>query len=266
MGRLDRAVISLFTPVATDSEFRCLIVIPARYASTRFPGKPLHQIAGRPLVQHVWERCRQAREAAGVIIATDDERIAVVARNFGAEVAMTREDHPSGTDRLAEVAAAHPEASHFLNVQGDEPLISPALLDRLIAALRADPALLMITAASPFVPGMNPDDPNLVKVVLTRDGDALYFSRSRVPFPRHPPSLPYYRHLGLYGYRRDFLQQFVRWEPSPLERAESLEQLRALENGARLRVVLTEEDSPGVDTPEQAAALEVRLQQEGLRP
>lgn len=249
--------------MAAASDFRCLIVIPARYASTRFPGKPLHLIAGRPLVHHVWERCQQAREAAGVIIATDDERIAKTARGFGAEVAMTRDDHPSGTDRLAEAAALHPSATHFLNVQGDEPLISPSLLDRLMTALREDPALPMITAASPFAPGQDPDDPNLVKVVLTTAGEALYFSRSRLPFPRNPPRLPYYRHLGLYGYRREFLQQFVAWSPSPLEQAEALEQLRALENGARLRVVLTEEESPGVDTLEQANALEERLRRDG---
>ncbi len=250
---------------ADPSAFHCLTVIPARYASTRFPGKPLHLLAGKPLLQHVWERCLEARAAAGVIIATDDDRIAAAARGFGAAVAMTRADHPSGTDRLAEVAAAHPEATHFLNVQGDEPLISPALLDRLMAALRDDPALPMITAASPFGPAaagataLDPDDPNVVKVVLTTAGDALYFSRSRLPYARHPTVLPYYRHLGVYGYHRDFLQRFVAWPPSPLERTEALEQLRALENGARLRVLLTKEESPGVDTPAQAAEVERRL-------
>lgn len=239
--------------------FRCLIVIPARYASTRFPGKPLHPIAGKPLVQHVWERGCQARLAAGVVIATDDERIADAARAFGAAVAMTRGDHPSGTDRLAEVAAAFPDATHFLNVQGDEPLINPALLDQLIAVQHADPLLPMITAAAPLASAEDIANPNIVKVVMTRAADALYFSRSPIPHARQPAALPFYRHLGLYGYSREFLLQFVVWPPSPLETTECLEQLRALENGARIRLVITEDDSPGVDTPEQAAAVEEKI-------
>lgn len=236
--------------------FSCPIVIPARYASTRFPGKPLHLIAGKPLVRHVWERCREAGLASGVVIATDDDRIAEAARGFGAEVAMTRSDHPSGTDRLAEVAGQRPEATHFLNVQGDEPLINPALLDLMIAALRDTPGLPMITAASPLAEGPEADNPNIVKVVLTTTGDALYFSRSRIPYARHAPALPCHRHLGVYGYSRDFLLRFVAWPPSPLETTESLEQLRALENGARLRVVITTDESPGVDTPDQAREVE----------
>jgi 3-deoxy-manno-octulosonate cytidylyltransferase (CMP-KDO synthetase) len=236
--------------------FSCPIIIPARYGSTRFPGKPLHLIAGKPLVQHVWERCRQVSLADGVIIATDDERIARAARDFGAEVVMTRDDHQSGTDRLAEVAALMPVATHFLNVQGDEPLINPVLLGPLIELLRDDPVLPMVTAASALTDEAEVDNPNMVKVVLTASGYALYFSRSRIPFARHPPELPWYRHLGLYGYSRDFLLRFVSWPPSPLEKTESLEQLRALENGARVRVVLTSDDSPGVDTLEQARAVE----------
>lgn len=236
--------------------FSCLIIIPARYASTRFPGKPLHRIAGKPLVQHVWERCGQVGLASGVIIATDDERIAEVARGFGAEVALTRSDHPSGTDRLAEVAAQRPAATHFLNVQGDEPLINPALLEEMVAALRDQPTLPMITAASPVKDEAAADNPNIVKVVLSTSGDALYFSRSRLPYPRNTPEVPCYRHLGVYGYSREFLLQFVAWAPSPLEKTESLEQLRALENGARIRVVITTDESPGVDTPEQAREVE----------
>lgn len=243
--------------------FSCPIIIPARYASTRFPGKPLHLIAGKPLVQHVWERCREVRSASRVVIATDDERIATAARHFGAEVAMTRAEHPSGTDRLAEVATQLPAATHFLNVQGDEPLVNPTLLESMIAALQDDPALPMITAASPLEHGPDADNPNIVKVVLTTTGEALYFSRSRIPYPRQPPALPCYRHLGVYGYSRDFLLQFVGWPPSPLEITESLEQLRALENGARLRVVLTTDESPGVDTPEQAREVERVLWQSG---
>ena len=172
---------------------------------------------------------------------------------------MTRADHPSGTDRLAEVAGQRPTATHFLNVQGDEPLINPALLEEMILSLRDHPALPMITAASPLEEQAAADNPNIVKVVLSAAGDALYFSRSRIPYPRNPPEVSCYRHLGVYGFSREFLLQFVSWPPSPLEKTESLEQLRALENGARIRVVLTTDESPGVDTPEQARQVEQLL-------
>ena len=244
-------------------ESSILAVIPARYASTRFPGKPLHLIAGKPLVQHVWERVSTARHVSSVIVATDDDRIAAVARGFGAQVALTRPDHPTGTDRLAEVAAAHPEATHLINVQGDEPLIQPGLIDQLASALAADPDLPMITAAAPLADAVDAHNPNIVKVVLAADGhepprggQALYFSRSPIPFARGPLIRPCYRHLGIYGYTRNFLLRFVAWPPSPLEQTECLEQLRALENGARIHVVLTTDESPGVDTPEQAQAVE----------
>ena len=251
-------------PSASSSAFKCLIVIPARYQSTRFPGKPLHLIAGRALIERVWDRCRQSGESAGVIVATDDERIASAARAFGAEVMMTRSDHPSGTDRLAEVSNARPDATHFVNVQGDEPLINPALIDQLIAALRADDSLRMITAASAIDNTADADNPNVVKVVLNNRGEALYFSRSRIPFPRHESSVPPRRHLGIYGYRRDLLLDFVQWPPTPLEKSESLEQLRALENGVRIQVIETTDESPGVDTREQAAALEAILLRRGM--
>lgn len=232
-------------------------VIPARWGSTRFPGKPLHPIAGKPLVQHVWERCRQCRQLGELTVATDDARIAAAVEGFGGHVTLTREDHPSGTDRVAEVAAAFPGMSHILNIQGDEPLIDPALIDQLAAALLADPDLPMVTAANPVAaddPAL--DDPNVVKAVIDRQGNALYFSRSRIPHPRSAPEDRIcYRHKGIYGFRRDFLFDFVAWPPSLLERVEGLEQLRALENGARIRVVLTDDASPGVDTPEQAAIL-----------
>ncbi len=232
-------------------------VIPARWGSTRFPGKPLHLIAGKPLVQHVWDRCSQCQNLARLTVATDDERIAAAVEAFGGHVTMTRDDHPSGTDRAAEVAAAFPEMTHILNIQGDEPLIDPALIDELAAALLADPALPMITAANPLA-ATDPllADPNVVKVVIDCHGHALYFSRSQVPHPRSmPDDLVCYRHKGIYGFRRDFLFDFVAWPPSLLERTEGLEQLRAMENGARIRVVITDDDSPGVDTPEQAAIL-----------
>lgn len=174
---------------------------------------------------------------------------------------MTREDHPSGTDRTAEVAEAFPNATHIINIQGDEPLINPDLIDQLAGDLADQPELPMITAANPLAAD-DPmiDDPNVVKVTIDTKGDALYFSRSCIPCPRNKPKgLNYYRHQGIYGFRRDFLFEFVSWPPSLLEQTESLEQLRALENGARIRVVLSDDTSPGVDTPEQAAILHQQL-------
>jgi 3-deoxy-manno-octulosonate cytidylyltransferase (CMP-KDO synthetase) len=237
-----------------------LIVIPARFASTRLPGKPLHLIAGKPLVQHVWERCQESTQADHVVIATDDERIATAAQAFGAAVAMTSPEHVSGTDRIAEVAQQFPDAELIMNVQGDEPLISPTLIDSLFTALITDSQLDMVTAAKPIDDGPLVDDPSIVKCVTTTTGRALYFSRSRIPFKRQAdPRLQYLWHKGIYGYRRSFLLQFVSWEPSMLELTESLEQLRALENGASIHVFQTNEESPGVDTLEQAQAVEQML-------
>ncbi|MEX2580211.1 MAG: 3-deoxy-manno-octulosonate cytidylyltransferase [Verrucomicrobiales bacterium] len=246
----------------TDSN-QALGVIPARWGSTRFPGKPLHPIAGKPLIQHVWDRCAACESLAFATVATDDERIADAVRAFGGHATMTRPDHPSGTDRAAEVAAAFPEMTHIVNIQGDEPLIDPGLVDELVRDLTNEPEIPMITAANP-VPASDPalGDANVVKLTLDARGNALYFSRSLIPHRRNAPvGLLYYRHKGIYGFRRDFLFEFVSWEPSLLERTEGLEQLRALENGARIRVVLTDDDSPGVDTPEQAAILHERLSQ-----
>jgi 3-deoxy-manno-octulosonate cytidylyltransferase (CMP-KDO synthetase) len=231
-------------------------VIPARWGSTRFPGKPLHLIAGKPLVQHVWERCKQCAAVDKIVIATDDPRIADAARRFNAAVVLTSPDHPSGTDRVAEAAKSFPDHRIVINVQGDEPLISPALIDELAQTLAADPSLPMITAAAPIEDPVLMDDANVVKVVRNAAGDALYFSRSLIPHSRNDAGLVPLRHLGIYGFQREFLFQFVAWPPSLLERTESLEQLRALENGARIRVVITRETSPGVDTEEQARAVE----------
>ena len=244
-----------------------LALIPARWGASRFPGKPLHPIAGKPLVQHVWARARAAvRLTAGVFIATDDARIAAAAAGFGARAVLTRPEHPSGTDRVAEAAATLAAEgvafSHVLNVQGDEPLINPALLDQLAGALLDDPTLPMVTAACPLRDAADLRNPNCVKVVLARHGDALYFSRAAIPHPlpgAPPATVPFLRHQGVYGYRRDFLATFVGWEPSPLERAERLEQLRALENGARIRVIVSEHESLGVDTPEDVARVEASL-------
>lgn len=239
---------------------RIIAIIPARYGSTRFPGKPLHPLAGKPLIQRVWERCMACSSLARVLIATDDERILKVAESFGAEACLTSPDHPSGTDRIAEAATRDPDATHIINVQGDEPILSPALIDELAARLSADDSIGMITAVHPLRDHALLNDPNVVKAVLDTAGRALYFSRSPLPFPRNPqPDFPVWRHMGIYGYSREFLRDFVAWPPSPLELTEGLEQLRALENGARIYCVPTLHDSPGVDTPEQAAEMEIRL-------
>ena len=234
-----------------------LVVIPARWGSTRFPGKPLHLIAGKPLVQHVWERCRQCQHVDKVVIATDDLRIADACRRFDALAVMTDPDHPSGTDRVAETAKAFPKHQIIINVQGDEPLISPALIDALAQTLISQSEVPMITAAAPIEDKALLHDFNVVKVVLDLNRDALYFSRSLIPYPRKEDTgITHYRHLGIYGFQRDFLFQFVQWPPSLLEMTESLEQLRAVEHGIRIRVALTSDLSPGVDTPEQAVAVE----------
>lgn len=240
-----------------DSPTFVLGIIPARWASTRFPGKPLHIIAGKTLVQHVWDRCQECSKLDSIIVATDDERIKNACQSFGAQVIMTAADHPTGTDRIAEAAAQIPDATHIINIQGDEPLIEPSLIDELADTLTADPDLAMATAANPITNPALQNDPNVVKVVIRQDGDALYFSRSPLPYQRsESPALTLYRHKGIYAYRKDFLEKFVTWTPSPLELAESLEQLRALENGARIKVIITDDTSGGIDTPQQAAELE----------
>jgi 3-deoxy-manno-octulosonate cytidylyltransferase (CMP-KDO synthetase) len=241
-------------------------IIPARWGSTRFPGKALHPMAGKPLLRHVWERCRRAKKLVKLVIATDDFRIAEAAFNWGAEVAMTSPNHASGTDRIAEVAKTMKQFAHVVNIQGDEPLIDPKLIDRLVRDLQRDRTLEMITAAHPFEDPRDAASPHQVKVVLNQNGDALYFSRAAIPFLRDAAEQPrFFRHQGIYGYRRDLLLRFVHWKTSPLERAESLEQLRALENGVRIRVVMTGSGSPGVDTPEDARMIERLLKSAGRR-
>ncbi len=235
------------------------VVIPARFGARRFPGKPLAAIAGKPLIQRVYECCRGAKGVSRIVVATDDERIARACEGFGAEVAMTSAAHPTGTDRVAEVAAALPE-DIVVNVQGDEPLLRGDVIDAAIDVLRADPELPMATV----VHRAEADallDPNRVKVVLDRRGRALYFSRSPIPHLREQvPGLAIWQHVGLYAYRRPFLLQFVRLEPTPLERAESLEQLRALENGYAIGVAPVEGfRSIPVDVPEDVARVERAL-------
>jgi len=228
---------------------RAIVIIPARYASTRFRGKPLADLWGKPIIQHVYERARRASLAEAVIVATDDERIAAVVRGFGGEVAMTRREHPSGTDRVAEVAGGL-DCEIIVNVQGDEPLINPAHIDAVAAPLLADASILMGTLCCPMAEVADLANPNVVKVVLDQQGFALYFSRLPIPFVRDQRAeARRYRHLGLYAYRRDFLLSLAQLAPTPLEQAERLEQLRALEHGHRIRVVMVDQASPGVDTP-----------------
>jgi len=242
---------------------KVLGIIPARYASTRFPGKPLALVAGKPLIQRVVEQSRKARSLAEVIVATDDARIADAAKKF-CRVEMTRSDHPSGSDRVAEVAARC-ECDAIVNIQGDEPLIDPAVIDAVAGAL-AD--CEMSTAAALIRKPQEYENPNVVKVVADAAGHALYFSRRTIPYLREAASgsvseqlaaFPFLKHLGLYGYRRETLLRLVKFPVSPLEAAEKLEQLRALENGIQIAVVKVDYDSVGVDMPEDVARVEEKL-------
>jgi 3-deoxy-manno-octulosonate cytidylyltransferase (CMP-KDO synthetase) len=223
-------------------------VIPARFCSTRLPGKPLLSIAGKPLIQWVYESASRARSLERVIVATDDLRIICAVEAFGGEARITRSDHLSGTDRVAELAAAI-EADVFINVQGDEPLIAPATIDSVCAPFVDDPDLQIATARIRIADPQEAENPHVVKVVTDRDGRALYFSRSPIPYTRRAPA-EFFRHIGIYGYRRDFLRALSSLRPSPLEYTEALEQLRFLENGYRVQVVEVSEDSLGIDTPE----------------
>jgi 3-deoxy-manno-octulosonate cytidylyltransferase (CMP-KDO synthetase) len=234
-------------------------IIPARWSSTRFPGKPLYLIAGKPLLRHVWERCRRAKKLDALIVATDDMRIAETAFNWGAEVALTSPRHRSGTDRVAEVARHAKDFAFVVNIQGDEPLVDPRLVDKLVEKLRSDRRIDIVTAAHPFQNPAEAESPHQNKVVVDRNSCALYFSRSLIPYPAKPSRVRYLRHQGIYAFRRDALLQFVKWKPSPLERTESLEQLRALENGVKVHVLITARGSPSIDTPEDAMALEQKL-------
>lgn len=231
------------------------VIIPARHASTRFPGKPLAEIAGKPMVVHVCERAKKSG-AAAVHVATDDERIAEAVRAHGHSVVMTRADHPSGTDRLAEAAKKLrlKDSDIVVNVQGDEPLIAPSIIRR-VGQLLANKKAQVSTACHAIHDEASLSSPNVVKVVLDREGYALYFSRSRIPFPREGASACY-RHAGIYGYRVSFLKRFTRLRISPLEEAEALEQLRVLWHGYRIAVAVSEtEIPPGVDTPQDLEAV-----------
>ena len=242
------------------SPVKVLGIIPARYASTRFPGKPLAPVAGRPLIQHVIEQCLKAKSLAEVIVATDDERIFNAAKKI-CRAEMTSPAHPSGSDRIAEVAEKI-FCDAVVNIQGDEPLIDPSVIDAVAGAL-AD--CEMSTAATRIKNPAELDNPNVVKVVVNAAGRALYFSRRTIPYLREAAScpvneqlaaFPFLKHLGIYGYRRETLLRLVKYPVSPLENAEKLEQLRALENGIPLAVVQVTYDSVGVDTPEDVAKVE----------
>jgi 3-deoxy-manno-octulosonate cytidylyltransferase (CMP-KDO synthetase) len=235
---------------------RVAAVIPARYGSTRFPGKPLVSIAGKSMIQRVYEATAACQAIDQVLVATDDERIRAAVEAFGGTAVMTSPDHQTGTDRIAEAVRDIP-ADLILNVQGDEPLLPTFVLDELVAAMRTGDAA-MGTLAVPFsLTEKDPDDPNAVKAVVAADGHALYFTRARAPFARTggTPVEPLL-HWGIYAYRREFLYQYIQWERSPLEACEMLEQLRALENGARILVVRTTAQSAGVDVPEDVARVE----------
>ena len=232
---------------------KVLCIIPARYASTRLPGKPLRDIAGKPMIVRVYERALRARLVQDVVVATDDERIRAAVEAHGGRAVMTRADHATGTDRLAEVAARMTDYDLIINVQGDEPLIEPSVIDALVEPFLADETLTMATAKTEIMDGAEQENPNNVKVITDKSGNALYFSRARIPYAR-VPGAKVYKHIGIYAYRRDFLLAYARMAQTPLELSESLEQLRALENGHRIRVIETDAVFIGVDTEEDLAA------------
>ena len=244
-------------------------IIPARFASTRFPGKPLALIAGKSLIQRVVEQCQQAKSLSEIVVATDDERIFNAAKKF-CRVELTRADHPSGSDRIAEVAGRI-ACDAVVNIQGDEPLIDPAVIDAVAGALAGNE---MSTAATRIQQPAEYDNPNVVKVVVNTAGRALYFSRRTIPYLREAASrpapgqlaaFPFLKHVGIYGFRRETLLRLVRFPVSPLEQAEKLEQLRALENGIDIAVVQVDYDSVGVDVPEDVAKVEAILTTDGHR-
>ncbi len=259
-ARVDFSSVQSAPEAARKSPMNVIGIIPARYASTRFPGKPLALIAGKPLIRHVVERCLQAKSLADVIVATDDTRIWEVAQNF-CRAEMTGAEHPSGSDRIAEVATRC-ACDAVVNIQGDEPLMDPAVIDAVAGALARTE---MSTAATPIRKVDEYDSPNVVKVVVSAAGQALYFSRRTIPYLREAAAasaaeqlaaFPFLKHLGIYGYRRETLLRLVKFPVSPLERAEKLEQLRALENGIPIAVVRVDYDSVGVDVPADVRRVE----------
>ena len=228
-------------------------IIPARYGSTRLPGKILADIAGKPMIQHVYERARQSRSLGRVVVATDDDRIYHRVIEFGGEAVKTSPQHPSGTDRVAEAAniLGAKEADLIINIQGDQPVFEPGMVDEIVGPFRKDPDLMIGALVYPIRSQKELTNPSVVKVAMDKQGFALYFSRSPMPYViANSPAPRYFKHIGPYAYRMGFLVKFTRMERGELERAESLEQLRALENGYKIKVVETKYDSQEVDTPE----------------
>jgi 3-deoxy-manno-octulosonate cytidylyltransferase (CMP-KDO synthetase) len=252
-------------PIAPASGGRAAAIIPARLAATRLPNKPLAEIAGKPMIQHVYERASAARGFAEVLVATPDREILEAVAAFGGRAVLTSVEHRTGTDRVAEAAAYLPDSvTVVVNVQGDEPLLDPATIEAVAAPLLADDSLMMVSLMCPLPEGRE-SDPNAVKVVTDSNGFALYFSRSPLPYRRNPDA-PYTSrlHVGLYAYRRDFLPTVTRLQPTPLELAESLEQLRVLESGYRIRMVETDRAPESVDTPEDLERVRALIRHGGV--
>jgi 3-deoxy-manno-octulosonate cytidylyltransferase (CMP-KDO synthetase) len=251
--------------MADSNDQDAIVVIPARHDSVRFPGKPLAEIAGRSMIARVYERAKKAERVARVIVATDDERILKAVKDFGGEAMMTRRDHSSGTDRVAEVAA-HVSAAIYVNVQGDEPLIDPAAIDAIVSAMQEDETIQIATPSTIIKVANEIMDPNVVKVVADFDGNALYFSRAPIPWVRDrgaSVAARHSKHIGLYACRREALLDFATFPPGELERIEQLEQLRWLENGYRIRVVEVEYEAVSVDVPADVAKVEKILRDRG---
>ncbi len=251
--------------MADSKDQEAIVVIPARHDSVRFPGKPLAEIAGRSMIARVYERAKKAERVARVIVATDDERILKAVKEFGGEAMMTRRDHSSGTDRVAEVAA-HVPAAIYVNVQGDEPLIDPAAIDAIVGAMQEDETIQIATPSTIIKVANEIMDPNVVKVVADFDGNALYFSRAPIPWVRDrgaSVAARHSKHIGLYACRREALLDFATFPPGELERIEQLEQLRWLENGYRIRVVEVEYEAVSVDVPGDVARVEKILRERG---
>jgi 3-deoxy-manno-octulosonate cytidylyltransferase (CMP-KDO synthetase) len=247
--------------MASSESTKVLAVIPARHASSRFPGKPLASIAGKVMIQHVVERVARAQLVSRIVVATEDARIKSAVEGFGGEAIITRSDHRTGTDRVAEVAT-HLNAEIYVNVQGDEPLIDPGTVDAVVSAMLEDAAIDLATPCAAIAEPNDIMDPNVVKVVRDFDGNALYFSRAPVPWVRDTAetvAARHWKHLGLYGFRRDALLEFPTLPPGELERLEQLEQLRWLENGFRMRIVETDYDAVSVDVPADVARVEKLL-------
>ena len=247
--------------MASSPNTGVLIVVPARYASSRFPGKPLAPIAGRPMIQHVLDQLRSGGHNWRVVVATEDDRIKKAVESFGGEAIITRADHRTGTDRVAEVAV-HIPAEIYVNVQGDEPLVDPAAVEAVVAAMNEDSAVQIATPCTPITHANDIMDPNVVKVVRDFDGNGLYFSRAPIPWVRDTGAkvaASHWKHLGIYGYRRDALLEFPTLPPGELERVEQLEQLRWLENGFHISVVETDYDAVSVDVPADVERVEKLL-------